>query len=90
MEKEIDQEAQKLHNRLIRLQGQLTGIDRMIAEDRDCAAVLQQFAAVRAALQKAIAAYQQKVVNDCLIAGEENLNARKKLAGAMIDMINRN
>lgn len=89
MENHNDQELQKLHNRLIRLQGQLGGIDRMITEERDCTEVFQQFAAVRAALQRTVAAYQQKMVNDCLVKGEGSLTERKKLASGMIDLINR-
>lgn len=82
-------DKQKLTNRLNRLEGQVRGINRMIAEERDCGEVLQQFSALRAALQKTIAAYQQQVVNDCLLADGVDDATRRKLAVEMIDIINK-
>lgn len=44
---------QRLIRRLRRLQGQARGVERMIREGRDCAEVLEQLAALRAAAQQA-------------------------------------
>jgi len=44
---------QRLIRRLRRLQGQARGVERMIQEGRDCAEVLEQLAALRAAAHQA-------------------------------------
>jgi DNA-binding FrmR family transcriptional regulator len=43
---------QQLLNRLARVEGQVRGLERMVAEDRYCIEVLTQIAAVQAALEK--------------------------------------
>jgi DNA-binding FrmR family transcriptional regulator len=42
-----------LVNRMKRIEGQVRGVQRMIDEERDCAAILQQMAAVRSAVHQA-------------------------------------
>jgi len=44
-----------LIDRLARVEGQVRGIQRMIAEEKECEAIAQQLAAARAALNKAFA-----------------------------------
>lgn len=39
-----------LINRLHRIEGQVQGIEKMVKEDKDCLAVIQQIVAVRSAL----------------------------------------
>ncbi len=46
------EEKSKLLNRLIRIEGQVRGITRMVEEDRYCIDVLTQINAARAALAK--------------------------------------
>ncbi|MDX1501345.1 MAG: metal-sensitive transcriptional regulator [Thermoanaerobaculia bacterium] len=48
---EADRKA--LIDRLARVEGQLRGVQRMIAEERDCEAIAQQLSAARGALAKA-------------------------------------
>ena len=46
-------DKEKLVNRLRRIEGQVRGLQRMVEDDRDCADVVIQLAAVRAALDRA-------------------------------------
>lgn len=80
-------EKQRISNRLNRLEGQLRGIQRMIAEERECSDVLQQLAAARSALQAAVAAYTEQMVNDCLLADDLGVEERRKLAGELLTVI---
>ena len=82
-------EKQRISNRLNRLEGQLRGINRMIAEDRECGEVLQQLTAARSALQGTINAYTEQMVNDCLLAEGLSAEERRQLAGEMLAVIHR-
>ncbi len=46
------EQQKKIRNRLNRISGQVTGIGKMIDEDRYCIEILDQIAAVRSALDK--------------------------------------
>lgn len=58
--------------RLRRIEGQIKGLQRMLAEERDCTEIAQQIAAARAALDR--------VAIDLISAGLENC-LRQELAG---------
>ena len=47
------EDKKRLLARLARVEGQLRGIQKMIAEDEDCERIAQQLAAARGALNKA-------------------------------------
>lgn len=53
MEKEENGEVSKdaLLRRINRVEGQLRGIHKMIAEDRDCVSIVTQLAAVRSGVE---------------------------------------
>jgi len=57
---EVSQEV--LLKRLKRLEGQIRGIEKMIAEDRDCVSIVMQLAAVRSGVE-GIGAL---VLNNCM------------------------
>jgi DNA-binding FrmR family transcriptional regulator len=48
-----DADTVRVVNRLRRIEGQVRGLQRMVEEGRDCAEVVTQLAAVRAALDRA-------------------------------------
>jgi DNA-binding FrmR family transcriptional regulator len=64
MEKEVRVEVSKdmLLNRLKKVEGQLRGIQKMIAEDRDCVSIITQLAAVRSGVEGVGAL----VLNNCM------------------------
>lgn len=60
MENEEQTEVSKdmLLKRLKRVEGQLRGIQKMIAEDRDCVSIVMQLAAVRSGVEGLGACYK--------------------------------
>ena len=50
-----EEDKKTLIDRLARVEGQIRGVQRMIAEERECEAIAQQLAAARGALNKAFA-----------------------------------
>ena len=61
-EEKIDVSQDKLLKRLKRIEGQIRGIEKMIAEDRDCVSIVTQLAAVRSGIE-GIGAI---VLNNCM------------------------
>lgn len=63
-----EEDKKTLIDRLARIEGQLRGVQRMIADEKDCEAIAQQLAAARGALNKAFAeliacAFQHRLTN---------------------------
>ena len=63
-------EADPLHNRLRRVEGQIQGIQRMLEDGRQCEDVLTQLLAARSALEQACLIMVEHHVRDCVLAGE--------------------
>lgn len=80
---ENSQVKTQLIQRLARIEGQLRGVQKMIAEDRDCTAVVQQLIAIRSAVQSASLTFVQEAASECLInvnQGEDPQAQRRNLA----------
>lgn len=61
--------------RLRRIEGQIKGLQRMLAEERDCTEIAQQIAAARAALDRVAIDLISAGLEDCLrqeLAGKAN------------------
>ena len=70
-----EEDKKTLIDRLARIEGQLRGVQRMIADEKECEAIAQQLAAARGALNKAFAeliacAFQHRLVGSR--AGEDD------------------
>lgn len=69
-------EQQALLNRLRRIEGQVRGIQRMVAEDRYCVDILQQMAAITAGLQEVslivLQSHIEGCVSEAIRSGEED------------------
>lgn len=69
-------EQQALLNRLRRIEGQVRGIQRMVAEDRYCVDILQQMAAITAGLQEVslivLRSHIEGCVSEAIRSGEED------------------
>ena len=61
-----EQDKKDLVNRLKRAEGQIRGVQRMIEDERDCEAILQQLTAVRSALHTASLALARVYATECL------------------------
>ena len=62
IEEKTEVSKDRLLKRLKRLEGQLRGIQKMIAEDRDCVSIVMQLAAVRSGVEGVGAL----VLNNCM------------------------
>ncbi len=66
-----EQDKKDLINRLKRAEGQMRGVQRMIEDERDCEAILQQMTAVRSALHTASLALARTYAAQCLIEAND-------------------
>ncbi|MHC1782904.1 MAG: metal-sensitive transcriptional regulator [Anaerolineaceae bacterium] len=69
-----------LLTRLNRLEGQIRGIQTMIAQERDCKEILQQLSAVRSAVQSTSMELVKSMAAECILNIEkESPEAREEL-----------
>ena len=68
----MNDENEKLHNRLKRITGQVQAIDKMIEEDVPCEGVLSQINAAKSALHKAGQAILESHIKYCISEGMKN------------------
>jgi CsoR family transcriptional regulator, copper-sensing transcriptional repressor len=61
----------QLQNRLRRIEGQVRGVQTMVDEDRWCPDILQQIAAVQAALDKVALSLTEGHVRHCMAEGTD-------------------
>ena len=87
-----NQETRKnMIGRLKRIEGQVRGVQSMLSDGRDCREVLQQLAAVRAAVQSAMQSYVEANINECLLekidqAGSDRAR-REQLAADLVQLL---
>lgn len=72
-------EMGKVINRLKRAQGQLSGVQRMLEDGRDCESIVTQLSAVSRALDRAGFAIVASGMKQCFIEsdGQETVDVRK-------------
>ena len=68
----------QLLTRLRRIEGQVRGVQGMVAEDRYCIDVLTQIAAAQAALDKVALGLLAAHAHHCVVAGEDPDAARRE------------
>jgi CsoR family transcriptional regulator, copper-sensing transcriptional repressor len=92
MKLENEEIKTKLAQRLRRVGGQVHGIETMIQEGRDCREIVQQLAAVQAALQGFGRVLLEEYAVECLIEKEsENADrrTREQTLRELVAMINK-
>lgn len=84
-------ERDRLTARLRRVEGQVRGVERMIAEDRYCIDVLTQISAVQAALDKVALGLLEQHVGHCVAhaEGEERRERLDELNAAVARLLRR-
>ncbi|MGB8353876.1 MAG: metal-sensitive transcriptional regulator [Chthoniobacteraceae bacterium] len=74
-----EEEREALRLRLRKISGQLNGIDRMLAEDRDCAEILNQLVSAR----RSIKSLSEKLIHNhtqhCINHARTHAEAKTKL-----------
>jgi DNA-binding FrmR family transcriptional regulator len=78
---EVSQEA--LLKRLRRIEGQIRGIEKMIAEDRDCVSIVMQLAAVRSGIEGIGALVLNNCMKLCFYKGPDAATDIDSLAKAV-------
>jgi CsoR family transcriptional regulator, copper-sensing transcriptional repressor len=81
----------KILNRLSRVEGQVRGIAKMVEDDRYCIDILNQMAAIKAALAKVegrlLQNHLEHCIEDSIIAGDKKEQRRK--AAELIELLER-
>jgi DNA-binding FrmR family transcriptional regulator len=77
----------QLHRRLRRIEGQVRGVQRMVAEDRYCIDVLTQVAAIQAALDKVALGLLDGHARTCVVGAEDE--NKEERTGEMMAAIGR-
>src|SRR3954469_10753710 len=78
-----------LLTRLRRIEGQTRGIQGMVEADRWCPDILQQIAAVRAALDKVALGLTQGHVQHCMAEGSEDPRRRQEMTAELMQALGR-
>jgi DNA-binding FrmR family transcriptional regulator len=78
-----------LLTRLRRIEGQTRGIQGMVEDDRWCPDILQQIAAVQAALDKVALGLTQGHVQHCMAAGSHDSKRREEMTAELMQALGR-
>ncbi len=79
----------QLLKRLRRIEGQVRGIQRMVENDRYCIDILQQAAAVTAAMDKVALELLNDHVNHCMVEGAGDEERLKEMTAEMMGAVGR-
>lgn len=81
----------KIRNRLSRIEGQVRGIARMVADDRYCIDLLTQLQAVRAAVHRVETEVLRDHLDHCVMGTMtgDDLEDRKAKAAELIELLAR-
>ena len=82
-EEKIDVSQDMLLKRLKRIEGQIRGIEKMIAEDRDCVSIVTQLAAVRSGIEGIGALVLNNCMKLCFYEGSDAKTDINSLSRAM-------
>jgi DNA-binding FrmR family transcriptional regulator len=82
-------EKDQLIKRLRRIEGQTRGLQGMVADDRWCPDILQQIAAVRAALDKVALGLVEGHVQHCMVEGADDPERREQMTAELMHAMGR-
>jgi DNA-binding FrmR family transcriptional regulator len=82
-EEKVEVSQETLLKRLRRIEGQIRGIQKMIAEDRDCVSIVTQLAAVRSGIEGMGALVLNNCMKLCFYKGPEATTDIDSLARAV-------
>lgn len=86
----VDTEAIKTQmvTRLRRVEGQVRGIQKMVEDERDCHAILQQLNAAASALENATTLFMRAYAKECLLQMEEGAETdREATIDTLLDLM---
>ena len=79
----------QLLTRLRRIEGQTRGLQAMVEDDRWCPEILQQIAAVQAALDKVALGLAEGHVQHCMAAGADDPKRLEEMTGELMQALGR-
>ena len=79
---------EQLQNRLRRIEGQVRGIQTMVEDDRWCPEILQQIAAIQAALNKVALGVTHGHVEHCMAQGADD-GSRAEMTAELMQALGR-
>jgi len=83
-----NQAKDKLLNRLRRIEGQVRGVQTMVADERNCRDIIQQLSAIRSAVQGVSTLLLEDYMTDCFVNLEEkNPQERDELLKDLIQIL---
>lgn len=77
----------KVTARLKRIEGQLRGILRMMNEEQDCKAVINQLSAVRSAVDRTIGVVVTDNLVDCVVKEDAKTLAKNDMVKQAVDLL---
>ena len=81
---------EKIFKRLRRIEGQVRGVQSMVADERNCREILQQLAAIRSAVQGVGTLLLEDYMSDCFInLDDKTPDERQELLKDMLQMLGR-
>jgi DNA-binding FrmR family transcriptional regulator len=83
------EDKEQLLKRLRRIEGQTRGIQGMVVDDRWCPDILQQIAAVRAALDKVALGLAEGHVQHCMSEGADDPRRRQEMTAELMQALGR-
>jgi DNA-binding FrmR family transcriptional regulator len=83
------EEKDQLLKRLRRIEGQTRGLQTMVDEDRWCPDILQQIAAVRAALDKVALGLAEGHVQHCMMEGTKDPARQQEMTTELMQALGR-
>jgi CsoR family transcriptional regulator, copper-sensing transcriptional repressor len=83
------EDKDQLLKRLRRIEGQTRGIQNMVSEDRWCPDILQQIAAVRAALDKVALGLAEGHVQHCMMTGTTDPARQQEMTAELMQALGR-
>jgi DNA-binding FrmR family transcriptional regulator len=82
-------DKEQLLKRLRRIEGQTRGLQAMVAADRWCPDILQQIAAVRAALDKVALGLAEGHVQHCMTQGAGDAKRQRQMTAELMSALGR-
>ena len=79
----------QLQKRLRRVEGQVRGLQGMVEDDRWCPDILQQIAAVQAALDKVALGLAEGHVQHCMMAGADDPKRSEEMTHELMTALGR-
>ncbi len=79
-----------LQKRLRRIAGQARGVEKMVADDRDCREIIQQLNSIQSAVRNASAEFMRAYAKECLLPESDvDLAARAALVDDLFNLLSK-